>query len=243
VERLEYCLEPDVVPTDGIPDGVFVGETEIVLTCAVKDTRIRYTLDGTEPTPESALYEGPIRIRENCTLHARAFRTKGGETVPIGRTAVIKRTQTQFLEAVAVKNAENGLDYTYFEGDWSALPDFSNLQPVRTGTCGRFVMQPHREDSFAFRFAGFIRVETDGIYSFHTISDDGSRLWVGDRLVVDNDGLHAPEQKAGQIALKAGFHPITVAMFEKDGGEELDVLFSGPGMSPRRIPEEALFRR
>ena len=35
---------------------------------------IRYTLDGSEPNENSTLYEGPIEIRETCTLKARAIR-------------------------------------------------------------------------------------------------------------------------------------------------------------------------
>jgi hypothetical protein len=60
-------------------------------------------------------------------------------------------------------------------------------------------------------------------------------------MVVNNDGLHSPEQKEAQIALKAGFHQITVTMFERDGGEELDVLYAGPGISQRQIPKDVLF--
>ncbi len=38
------------------------------------DTPIRYTLDGSEPTSESALYTAPIEIRESCTVKARSER-------------------------------------------------------------------------------------------------------------------------------------------------------------------------
>lgn len=43
------------------------------------DTPIRYTLDGSEPDETSALYEGPVRIQDGCTLKAKAFRP-GTET-------------------------------------------------------------------------------------------------------------------------------------------------------------------
>ena len=40
----------------------------------VDDAPIRYTLDGSEPTMESLVYEGPIQIKESCTLKAKVFR-------------------------------------------------------------------------------------------------------------------------------------------------------------------------
>ena len=38
------------------------------------DTPIRYTLDGSDPTSESALYTEPIKISESCTLKAKSDR-------------------------------------------------------------------------------------------------------------------------------------------------------------------------
>lgn len=40
----------------------------------VDDAPIRYTLDGSEPTMESLVYDGPIQIKESCTLKAKVFR-------------------------------------------------------------------------------------------------------------------------------------------------------------------------
>ena len=38
------------------------------------ETPIRYTLDGSDPTVDSPLYTGPVKISENCTLKARSQR-------------------------------------------------------------------------------------------------------------------------------------------------------------------------
>ena len=43
------------------------------------DTPIRYTLDGSEPTEASTLYEGPVEIKESCVLKAKSF-INGSET-------------------------------------------------------------------------------------------------------------------------------------------------------------------
>ncbi|RYF66625.1 MAG: hypothetical protein EOO39_22705, partial [Cytophagaceae bacterium] len=83
----------------------------------------------------------------------------------------------------------SGLDYSYYEGNWSALPNFTTLTPVKTGTVSTFDITPrNRDDQFSFNFKGYINVPTDGIYTFYTSSDDGSRLYIGTTMVVDNDG-------------------------------------------------------
>ena len=58
----------------------------------------------------------------------------------------------------------------------------------------------------------------------------------------DNDGLHGPQEKSGQIGLKAGLHAITVTFFERDGGELLEVSYAGPNLGKTAIPASALRR-
>ncbi len=135
-----------------------------------------------------------------------------------------------------------GLVYDCAEGTFEKLPDFKPPS-ARSGVVADFDLTPRtREKQFAMRFRGYLRVPADGVYRFSTRSDDGSRLWIGGRLVVDNDGLHSPHEESGVIALAAGLHPITVAMFEQSGGFELEVFWSGPGIARQRIPASALCR-
>jgi hypothetical protein len=61
------------------------------------------------------------------------------------------------------------------------------------------------------------------MFAFFTESDDGSRLLIGGRQVVLNDGMHAMEEKKGEIALAGGLHSIRVEFFERTGGEGLAV--------------------
>jgi hypothetical protein len=73
----------------------------------------------------------------------------------------------------------------------------------------------------------FIKVKQDDQYTFFTSSDDGSKLYIGDTLVVDNDGLHGMQEREGTIGLRAGKHAIRVDFFEKIGGEGLCVSYAG----------------
>ncbi|MFC1933485.1 PKD domain-containing protein, partial [Chloroflexota bacterium] len=53
-------------------------------------------------------------------------------------------------------------------------------------------------------------------------------------------GLHPPQERSGMISLSVGHHPIIVTYFEAGGGNLLDVLYQGPGISKRPIPDSVL---
>src|SRR5690606_30097254 len=115
-----------------------------------------------------------------------------------------------------------GLRFEYVEGDFQSLPDFASLTPIKSGEVDGFDLSPRaRQERFAFRYRGYLRVPADGGYRFRIRSDDGSRLWIGDRLVVGSDGLHAAQERSGVIAPGAGAHPITVEMFQRCGDVDL----------------------
>jgi len=83
-------------------------------------------------------------------------------------------------------------------------------------------------------------VPQTGLYTFSVLSDDGSRLFIGDQLVVDNEGLHGPTEVMGQIILEKGFHPIRADFFQASGGEEFMVYYSGPGINKQPVPAATL---
>ena len=137
-----------------------------------------------------------------------------------------------------------GLNYAYYEGTgWSVLPNFTALVAAKTGTVTSFDLSPRtRDDNFAFRYTGYVQVPTDGVYTFYTTSDDGSQLFIGSTLVVNNDGLHSAAEQSGSIGLRAGVHAITATFFERTGQEVLNVSYAGPGISKQLIPATALSR-
>lgn len=55
-----------------------------------------------------------------------------------------------------------------------------------------------------------------------------------------NDGLHAPKEESGEIALKAGRHAITLLYFQGGGAASLEVLWEGPDLPRQKVPAAAL---
>ena len=138
----------------------------------------------------------------------------------------------------------NGLDYSYYEGNWSSLPNFSQLSKIKEGTIFNFNLVPrNRDDNFALTYEGYIQIDRTGTQTFFVESDEGSKLYINGKLVVDNDGLHTIRERSGSISLSAGKHAIRVEYFERSGNQHIKVRYAGPSLSKRAIPHEKLFRK
>jgi hypothetical protein len=98
-------------------------------------------------------------------------------------------------------------------------------------------------DHFYARWTGLIRIPKDGKFTFFTESDDGSRLWIGGKLVVDNGGLHPMEEKSNDVELKAGDTEIKIDLFENDGEVGIKLSWEAAGMAKEIVPDKALFHR
>jgi alpha-L-fucosidase len=238
---LDVAGKPDVTiaPTIAADTDIFVDDLEVTVTSNRENVQVRHTTDGSDPRPTSPVVAGPVRITATTTIRARAFRAAR----PVSPVSAATFTKVTPRPAERPGPVERGLRFDYVEGDFKKLPDFDAAAPTRAGAIAGFDLTPRlRETQFAFRFRGFISVPRNGAYRFYVRSDDGSRLWIGDQLVVENDGLHSSREESGVIALAAGLHPITVAMFEQSGGFELQVSYAGAGLAKQAVPAAALFR-
>jgi len=228
------CFTPRIAPEGAR----FVGSTRAALSSPQEHASIRYTLDGTVPTGKSSLYTAPIKITGTCELRARAWLPDGSESEM--RRAVFTRLTPRKPDRPG--RLKPGVSYRYYETKCEKMPDLSNVDPDDSGVASNFRIDTRkRDDNFVFSFRGFIKVPEDGLYTFYTASDDGSMLYIGGRLVVNNDGLHGTREISGDIALEAGPHAITVLFFQAGGGEALSVSMKGPGMNKKTIPDSFLW--
>ena len=164
------------------------------------------------------------------------------------------------------------------------MPDFGALTPIHTFITANLDV-PIREytkgfptpgrqivvENFAVRFRGVLAVDTPGRYNFWLLSDDGSKLYINDTLVIDNDGIHGITRnkgrkdlstpsvkihvswsidrpfteigKHGSIELTAGTHPFEIQYFQGPRYEIALQWFYQPPNSHRQIvPPEVIYR-
>ena len=228
-------LAPKVVAKHDI----FIDETYLKLQDAGENIQIHYTLDESAPTVESPLYTVPVLIQNTVNISARSFR----DGKPISGTHRHRLSKVEPQSASELTTFAPGLQYFYFEGEWLKLPDFDQLTAVRQGQVNNFDRSAKNAEGekFAFEYRGFIKIPEDGVYSFFIASDDGSKLWINNNLVADNDGLHGMEEKSGVVALKAGYHEVLVRYFENTGGDDLKIQWESDRFEKQEIPDEVLF--
>lgn len=82
-----------------------------------------------------------------------------------------------------------------------------------------------REVDYSLRMRGWLLVERPGRFWFQLDSDDGSRLLVDGREVVDNGGVHGRRKRSGAIELKPGEHKIEILYFQGVGDSYLKIYF------------------
>lgn len=205
---------------------------------------MRYTTDGSEPTADSPQCQSRLRLTGGCTLKIKNI-TKKYKNYP---TATFSFLQGKFLQGVkTVKNLKPGLKYEYYEGVWDSLPDFSKLKPLKKGITENLdLSMAARKDSFALRFQGYLHITEEELYNIWIMSDDGSKFYLNNQLILNNDNLHDAEQpKLTVIPLSPGYFPVTVTYFEKNGNERISagMIKDKEPPSPTPFPKELLFHK
>ena len=124
----------------------------------------------------------------------------------------------------------------WFDYEGELLPtDFDSLgEPDETAVNSRFNLDGVSEDSldhFAALFTSEFSVPAAGEYLFFLTSDDGSKLYLDDNLLIDNDGSHGGKVIVGKSELKKGSHTIRIEYFEDTETQHLELHY-GPDGGP-----------
>jgi alpha-L-fucosidase len=218
---------------------IFMNEMKVSISANTNDTNIRYTLDDSEPITNSPLYHEEIIITETTTVSARIF-SDGKPASATIKTTFVKVNPPKDQDFGTL---EPGLNYDYYEGDWKKLPDFNRLKPIKSGKASHFgVSLKLRDDHYGFVFTGYLYIPKTGNYTLSTISNDGSKFYLNDNLLINNDGEHGMKEVEAGITLQKGFHPIKVTYFQTGGGNDLKVTIQGAGLEKQEIPAVILFQ-
>jgi hypothetical protein len=146
---------------------------------------------------------------------------------------------------VVIPSGLRGLVY-HIKRNRMQLPDFEKLKPAGPPIYTSSLNLPpqnflegfpgvtKRNEWFAIDYSGKFWIADPGFYTFSLLSDDGSKLYIDDQLVIDNDGVHAPLEKIGVADLAGGLHRMRVSYFQGPKFQIALVLkVAGPGQQLR----------
>ena len=156
----------------------------------------------------------------------------------------------QFHDAMsAAASASPGLSWKIFSGTWTALPDFSTLEPALTGQSADLAASAKGPIHYATVWNGFIKIPTDGGYTFHLIDRDGARLEVDGMevaktgppfgLVCGSPG-NAVRYDRGSLGLRAGLHAIHVEALNTASDGAPRMMWEGPSTPLADVSTAAL---
>jgi len=213
-----------------------VDSTKVKLELAypLEGVDIYYTTDGSVPTKESLKYTEPFTVSDTVEIKARAY--KGDIYNDIKKTKVVKKA---YIQAVDVAPKEKGLKRYLISGKLKKVTDV-NLEKANKWEVVDSVdiAEFKGKKPVNMVFTGYFQAEKDGVYQFETRSDGGDHLYIGDSLVVDNSGWHGPRKRYGIVALKAGWHPITIKYRPSDNPRAINAWYGLQGEPLQPITSE-----
>jgi len=222
--NVNYRIPAPVVSNSNF---VFIREFTLELKKAVDEAIILFSTDGSDPLTNGQEYTGPLTISQDVQVKAVLKMPSGHASTTIDITLDQQDIVIGYdLEAIP------GLNYSYYTGQFRSVNDYTELIPSGDGEMTEPGLPEELSDeSFGLIIRGYI-------LRFYTFSDDGSELKVRGQIVVDNDGLHGPQEASGEIALGQGWHPIELRYFEAGGGEVLELEYSGPDIEKQEVPAD-----
>lgn len=123
------------------------------------------------------------------------------------------------------------LKFALYLGNWKSLPDFSKLKPHREGVIADNLVQIKLDDyknEFGVVFTGKLNAPRKGSYRFYLTGDDGLRLLIDGKEIINCDGIHpAGDIKEGSAQLEEGPHEFRLEYFQ--GGGEIAVFAAWKG--------------
>ena len=175
------------------------------------------------------------------------------ETTRLMRTllATLLLVLTALLAIRAGEDLKPGLIGEYYEFA-DGLGDFPKVPPekkpsirrvdkqINVDNCDSNFGNTNLSENFYVKWTGAVQADKAGKYKFAVESDDGSRLFVDGKPVVQNGGSHPMSKAGGEIELQPGPHQIVVEYFQGNGQMGCKFYWTPPGKNEEIVPEGAL---
>lgn len=190
---------------------------------------VHYTTDGSEPDTSSKRAPQMIEITAPTTLTVKWLGENKKYITTLKGNFEVSNVWPALQYAKNLK--PGGLRYSYYEGKWQTLPDFTKLKPVKTGVAdSSFSLEKLPvKSNFGCVFDGYIKIDIEGYYMFALCSSDGSKFFINDREIINNDGLHGSDwYRSYVVPLQKGFYPVRFEYFQSEGNRYLDFIYLSP---------------
>lgn len=233
------------MPYYKIKENYFFDKATVTLGSETEGTKIYYTTDGSVPSLKSKLYTKPFELYK--TSEIKFFGKKEGlltTTVVVAEIEKIEKISVMYFKNYEGGNFKPGLKYKYYEEDVLYVDEFKKFEPKKIGVTPNFSIEDRDNDGlFGFIYSGYIKIPTDGVYTFFLSTNDGGVLYLDGKRFIDKDGPGTATPLSRIVNLKAGTYKIGEKYFQMGGGFSNTVSWKGPGIKKEVIPSSVLFHK
>jgi uncharacterized repeat protein (TIGR03806 family) len=218
--------------------GTFTNSVVISITDTTPGTTLYYTLDSTAPTTNSILYSGPFVLKTSAVVLAIATKPGAFNSAVAGAS---------FLNSAAVGNG-TGLLGQYWSNHFptnafSGAATLTRTDPLINFNWGNGSPDPLiSTDHFTARWTGSIQPQFDENYTLYTTTDDGVRVYINGKLIINEWIDQGPTEWSGTVALKAQQrYNIEMDYYENGGGAAASLSWSSASTPKVLIPQSQLY--
>lgn len=171
-------------------------------------SRVRYTLDGAEPTLSSYTVPQEIHVPGNTTIKWKQF---------THRARYDKTASGQFKTGEALQPVKQpasarrgGFRYDYYEVEWNSFKGLKGLRPQLSGIADSTFNPANmpRKNNYFLVLDGLVEAKEAGYYIFVLNADIGAKLFLNNRQIIDWQGKNAHQAYSYILLLKKGFYQL-----------------------------------
>ncbi|MAT48550.1 MAG: hypothetical protein CMA27_01825, partial [Euryarchaeota archaeon] len=188
-----------------------------------------------------------IWMREDGTVYDKVVLQQSGVT-PTGLGPSGSMSTNGFNSGLIAEFFDNsglGVNTSGMPDLSGRIPDYTRIDSMINYSNSNNQPWPGLSSSFADEFSsrhtGFIRIDIAGNYTFYINSDDGSKLWIDNQVIVENIGTHAMREESGTVFLNPGFHSLRLEFFENFGWAGLELKWESDNFGKQYVPQGSLF--
>ena len=180
---------------------------------SVRPIKMVYTLDGSEPTPESTEYSSPIEFTESGTLKIRSVLSSG----KMSKTRVITVEKQELAPGKTVDKTSPGLQMQVTYGYFLNVDEMAKATEWKTSVLkdlpDMLLVEPSDETMRGVKYyaavaTGYIDIPEEGVYYFST---DNEEVWIDGKLLINNrDEVKRFSRNDKSVALGKGLHEFKV---------------------------------
>jgi len=135
------------------------------------------------------------------------------------------------------------------KGEYFAKKDLTNLVLRRIDVTIDFNWKKQSPDptlpknNFSVEWNGYFLAPETGSFTFFTKSDDGVRLFIDEKIIIENWTNHGKTVDSGTISLEKGtYYPLKLQYYDNEGSSIIQLSFKTPNIKKTIIPADMLWQ-